>query len=158
MTFNKSLKCLLLALCMQVSLPVAASDHAVMVHNATARATFAMATTGAVYLSVMNHGDDRVTLSGVSVSPDIANEAQLHTTVMDGDMMKMRQVTDGIDIPPGDMVEFKPGGYHVMLMGLVNPLNKGNTFGLTLHFANGATTTVEVIVGAEGKQSGHHQH
>ena len=153
------LKALLLALLLPLTIPAqAAMEHGIMVHNANARSTFAMATTAAVYLSLMNHGDTTLTLTGVSVGGDIAAEAQIHTTIMEGDMMKMRQVTDGIDIRPGDMVEFKPGGYHVMLMGLVNPLSTGNTFSLTLHFTHDITQTVEVTVGAQDKQGGHHHH
>ncbi|HCB16107.1 MAG: copper chaperone PCu(A)C [Alteromonas oceani] len=156
---NRYWQCLVLALGLQLALPVGAKmEHGVMVHNANARATFAMATTAAVYLTLMNHGDTAFTLTGVSVPADIASEAQIHTTVMEGDMMRMRQVTDGIDVAPDNMVEFKPGGYHVMLMGLVNPLTKGNKFNLTLHFADQQSKTVEVTVGEQGKQGGHHHH
>ncbi|WP_296051691.1 copper chaperone PCu(A)C [uncultured Alteromonas sp.] len=159
MTINRYWQSLVLALTLQLTFPATASmEHDAMVHNANARATFAMATTAAVYLTVMNHGDSALTLTSVSVADEIAGEAQIHTTVMEGDMMKMRQVTAGIDIEPGAMVEFKPGGYHVMLMGLVNPLEKGNKFSLTLHFADATTKTVEIGVGAEGSQGGHHHH
>lgn len=130
----------------------------VMVHNANARATFAMATTGAVYFTVMNHSEHAVTLTGVSVDSAVAAEAQLHTTVMEGDMMKMRQMTDGIDIAPGDMVEFKSGSYHVMLLGLTKPLNEGATFDITLNFANQPPVITTVTVGKGGSEHSHHQH
>lgn len=152
-------KTLILALTLPLTLPAAAKmDENLMVHDARARATFAMATTAAVYLSLMNHSDTAVTLTGVSVAQEIASEAQIHTTVMQDDMMKMRQVTNGIDILPGAMVEFKPGGYHIMLMGLENSLKQGNKFSLTLHFADQTTNTIDVIVGAQGKQGAHHHH
>ncbi|GGF79827.1 copper chaperone PCu(A)C [Alteromonas lipolytica] len=152
-------KTLLLALSLQLMMPAqAAMDHGVMVHNASARATFAMATTAAVYLTIMNHGEHSLTLTGVQVDGSVASEAQIHTTIMDGDMMKMRQVTEGLEIASGDMIEFKPGGYHVMLMGLVNPLKSGNTFNLTLDFAGDISKTIEVTVGTQGKPSEHHHH
>ncbi|NVK58043.1 MAG: copper chaperone PCu(A)C [Alteromonadaceae bacterium] len=148
----------LLAANMLLATPASVAMESIMVHNANARATFALATTAAVYLTVMNHGDSPTVLEGVSVSSDVASQAQIHTTVMDGDMMKMRQVTDGIDITPDAMVEFKPGGYHIMLMGLVNPLEEGNSFSLTLHFDNQADTTVMVTVGEAAKGSAHQHH
>ena len=130
----------------------------VMVHNVKARATFAMATTAAVYFTVMNHSDKAVTLTGVSVDESIAADAQLHTTVMDGDMMKMRQSTDGIDISPGDMLEVKSGSYHVMLMGLVKPLTEGASFDITLTFRNQPPVTASVTVGKGGNEHSHHHH
>ena len=139
-------------------LSLAAAMNHIMLHNPYARATFPMATTAAVYVTVMNHGEQAATLIGASVAPDIAAQAQIHTTVMDGEMMKMRQVTNGIVIQPDEMVELKPGSYHIMLMGLVNALEKGHKFNLTLEFADGAEQIVEVVVGEQGGQSEHHHH
>ncbi|MDC8832179.1 copper chaperone PCu(A)C [Alteromonas gilva] len=138
--------------------PAVLAMDSIMVHNANARATFALASTAAVYLTVMNHHDSPIVLEGVSVSSDIAAEAQIHTTFMEGDMMKMRQVTDGIGIAPDAMVELKPGSYHIMLMGLVKPLETGNTFNLTLHFDNQADKTVLVTVGDAAKAGTHLHH
>lgn len=149
---------LLFCLYSLLSIPVVHAMQGVMIHNAKARETFAMATTAAVYLTVMNHGDKKVTLVGATVDKAIAGEAQLHTTVMDGDMMKMRQITDGIDINPGDMVEFKSGSYHVMLMGLVKPLIAGASFDITLTFENQPPVTANVTVGKGGNEHSHHHH
>ena len=159
MTLNRFFKALLVLVTLHLTHSVNADmAHGVMVNNPHARATFAMASTAAVYLTLMNHSDTSSTLTSVSVAKHIAAEAQIHTTVMEGDMMKMRQVTDGVDISPDGMVEFKPGGYHVMLVGLVNPLSTGDTFDLTLHFSDNAPKTVKVTVGEQGKQGGHHHH
>ena len=147
-----------LCLCSLLSIPVVHAMNGVMIHNAKARETFAMATTAAVYLTVMNHGDEKVTLLGVTVDKAIAGEAQLHTTVMEGDMMKMRQITDGIDISQGDMLEFKSGSYHVMLMGLVKPLTEGASFDITLTFRNQPPVTASVTVGKGGNEHSHHHH
>ena len=71
--------------------------------------------------------------------------------------MKMRQVA-GVNVPAGGMVLLKPGGYHVMLVKLKQPLKEGGSFPLTLHFAKAGMVTVKVEingVGAMGAGKGH---
>jgi copper(I)-binding protein len=65
---------------------------------------------------------------------------------MDGDIMKMRAVQGGLDLPAGKTVELKPGGYHVMLMDLKAALPKDSTVPLTLVFkdAKGVESKVEL--------------
>lgn len=136
-----------------------AAGEQVMIDNPRARATFAMATTGAAYFSLMNHSNSAITLTEVKVSPKVAIEAQIHTTIMDGDVMKMRQLVDGVEIKPGATVEFTPGGKHIMLMGLVNPLREGEMFTLVLVFSDGTSRKLEVPVGGAKKgTAGHHHH
>jgi len=129
----------------------------VMVMNAYARATFAMAKTGAVYFTLHNHGDSDKTLTSVSVSEDVASEAQIHTTEMDGDVMKMRELTDGVTVKAGEMVSFESGGYHVMLLGLAKGLEEGSEFSLTLSFDDSSQLEVLLPVKKDGTK-GHHQH
>ena len=69
-------------------------------------------TMGAAYFTVTSPTAD--TLIGVKVDPSVAAMAQMHETVMDNGAMKMQEVTS-VDLPAGTAVEFKPGGYHVML-------------------------------------------
>jgi copper(I)-binding protein len=64
---------------------------------------------------------------------------------MDNGVMKMRQV-DGIDLPAGKTVALKPGGYHIMLTGLAQPLAAGQSFPLTLDFAKAGARQVTVSV------------
>ena len=74
---------------------------------------------------------------------------------MDNGVMKMRQV-DGIDLSAGQAVMLKPNGYHIMLIGLTQPLKEGQTFPLTLTFANTGSETVTMTVlkvGAMGPAS-----
>jgi copper(I)-binding protein len=79
---------------------------------------------------------DGATLIGVS-SP-AAGVAGIHEMKMEGDIMKMRAVQGGLDLPAGKAVELKPGGdYHLMLMDLKAPLAKGSTLPLTLVFSDG---------------------
>ena len=65
---------------------------------------------------------------------------------MDGDVMRMQAVQGGIEVPAGGQVELKPGGYHVMLIGLTRDLNAGDKFPVTLEFASGAKLQVEAEV------------
>jgi hypothetical protein len=68
---------------------------------------------------------------------------------MEGDVMRMRQI-DGIDLPAGKTVELKPGGMHLMLIGLTKPLREHDSFPLTLVFEHARGVEVEVEVGKAG--------
>ena len=84
-------------------------------------------------------------ISLVAVSSPAAKIVEIHDMKIDNNVMKMSAV-DKIDIVPGTPTELKPGGYHVMMMGLVKPLNKGDTIPLTLKFrsADGKITKQQV--------------
>ena len=82
----------------------------------------------------------------VGVSTPVAGVAEVHEMKMDGDVMKMRALP-ALDLPAGKAVELKPGGYHLMLMELKQPLNKGSEVPLTLHFkdAKGVESQMQVM-------------
>jgi len=84
----------------------------------------------------------------VSASSPVAGVAEVHEMKMDGDIMKMRAVQGGLDLPAGKAVELKPGGFHVMLMDLKTDLKKDTTIPLTLIFkdAKGVETQTEIKV------------
>lgn len=84
----------------------------------------------------------------VSASSPVAGVVEVHEMKMEGDIMKMRAVQGGLDLPAGKAVELKPGGYHVMLMDLKAPLLKDTTVPLTLVFkdAKGVETKTELKV------------
>jgi periplasmic copper chaperone A len=113
----------------------------VRITNAWARATPGGAQTAAAYVTLVSSAGDRLT----GASTPAAQKAELHTMTMDGGVMKMRQV-DSIDVPAGQTVTLKPGGYHIMLVGLTEPLKEGQTFLLTLTFAKAGTQDVVVTV------------
>jgi hypothetical protein len=128
-----------------------AQTGGIEVKNAWARGTPAGATNGAAYLTLQSAAADRLT----GVSTPMAKKAELHTMSMDGGVMKMRDV-DGIDLVPGQAVTLKPGGLHIMLFGLNQPLQPGQSFPLTLTFANGGTRQVQIDIekpGAMGPSS-----
>lgn len=128
----------------------------VRVSKAWARATVSKAHAGAAYVTIANGGAASDKL--VSVSTPAAGRAEMHTTIKDGDIMRMRAV-EHIEIGPKAMVTLQPGGVHIMLMDLKAPLKEGTTFPMTLIFEKAGETTVEVAVqsiAAKGMDHGAH--
>lgn len=115
---------------------------------------------GGGFLSISNSGnrEDRL-LSGTS---PVAAEVQLHTMTVDGGVMRMRQVTDGIAIPAKGSVDLKPGGYHIMFMGLKRQLRQGERVPVTLRFQRAGSVTVQFAVQPVGStgpmEAGHAGH
>ena len=110
-----------------------------------ARTSAMVQNAGAVYLTISG-GDAADTLIGVAVDPSIAAMAELHESSMgEGGMMQM-QMVPAISVPANGSVSLEPGGYHVMLMDLVAPLETGQEFGLTLKFENAGDVQVTVEV------------
>ena len=98
---------------------------------------------GAIYVTVANTGTQADAL--LSASSDAAQTVELHETKKDGGVMKMRPVTK-IDVPAGGKIEMKPGGYHVMLLGLKRDLKKGDKVAVTLKFERGGEVSAEATV------------
>ena len=98
----------------------------------------------AVYMMLTNPGDSPDRL--ISAAADVADAVEIHESIMDGDMMRMQQVPGGIEIPANGQVELKPGGLHVMLIGLTRDLNPGETVPVTLQFEQAGAVTVEAEV------------
>ena len=82
----------------------------------------------------------------LSVSAGVAKLVELHTMELDGNVMRMRALDGGIAIPAGQRVELKPGGYHVMFLGLTQTLKSGAHFPLTLRFEQAGEVQVEMQV------------
>jgi periplasmic copper chaperone A len=121
----------------------------IVVIKAWARATPPGATTGAAYITLQNPGStpDRL----VNVTSAAAGSAMLHKTVEDGGVSKMEAMSG--DIPAGSTLEMRPGGTHIMLMGLTGPLKQGETLSVTLDFETAEDVTVEAKIapiGADG--------
>lgn len=119
----------------------------VLIGQPWARASAGQAVNGAVYLTLTNSGKETERL--VAASSPVAGTVELHNHVVDNGVMKMRQV-DGVDVEPGAPIEFKPGGLHVMLIGLKAPLKQGDSFPLTLTFQRGGAVNVDVAVSGAG--------
>lgn len=154
----------------------AESGDALEVTAAWARTSPSGVDTGAAYLRIKGGAQDDTLLS-IEVPSTVAGVAQIHEMVPAGGgsgsapgssdpsmamgsdhttdssggdgAMVMQEVTGGLDIPAGRTVVLEPGGYHVMLMDLVKPLQEGDRFDLTLTFAQAGEKTVEVEVRSE---------
>ena len=99
----------------------------------------------------------------VSVSTPVAGVAEVHEMKMDGDVMRMRPLTKGLELPAGKAVQLKPGGYHLMLMDLKLPLQKDTTIPvtLTLQDSKGMQSTQDLrvpVLSAAPAGPGEHQH
>ncbi|MBK7542353.1 MAG: copper chaperone PCu(A)C [Candidatus Competibacteraceae bacterium] len=121
----------------------AAGNNAVQIVKPQAAETPPGAKTGAVYFDVVNSGGADRLLS--AEAKEMAGTLELHTTQMEGTMMKMRQV-DAVDLAAGETTSLKPGGLHVMLIDLKKPLQAGQSFPLTLHLEKAGTLQVTVPV------------
>ena len=140
-----SFKFLALAASLVVASAALAQTNQLEVSNAWARATPGKAENGAAYLTIQSPTPDRL----LSVSSPVAKKAELHTMSMEGMVMKMRPLAD-LDIPAGQPVTLKPGGQHVMLLGLDAPLREGQSFPLTLTFEKAGTRMVTVAIEKPG--------
>ncbi len=113
----------------------------VKVEQAWARPTVPGQQGGGGFLSITSTSADRL----VSGSTPLAERFELHTMAMKGDVMEMRQV-DAIELPAGKTVELKPGGLHVMFIGLKQALALGSKVPVTLKFEKAGEVKVEFDV------------
>ena len=125
-----------------------AGDGEIVIANPWIYPTARSERAGAAYMTVTNTTDTTEKLTGAA--SDIADRVELHTYVLVDDVMTMRQVDDGIELPPGEDLALSPGGLHVMLLGLDRPLVDGETFPLRLAFEHRGETEVIVQVTDHG--------
>jgi len=116
-----------------------------------ARATPKGATIGGGYLRITNTGtaSDRL----VGGSSQISGRLEVHEMSMSGGVMKMRPVSSGLEIRPGETVELKPGGLHIMFVGLKQQLQQGQHFKATLQFEKAGNVDVDFSVSGIGATS-----
>jgi len=119
--------------------------------NAWARATPPGAKVAGGYLTIRNDGDrpDRL----VGGTADFAGRVEIHEMKMEGEVMKMAPLADGIEIPPGGEILLKPGGLHVMFMGLKRPLAEGEAAAVTLTFERAGAIELPFAVAPMGAKS-----
>ena len=130
------------------------------IDDAWARETVTGMSMGGVFMEIENDGTQEDRLIGGS-SP-VSNKIEVHTHVNDNGVMRMREVAGGLVLPVDQKVELKPGGYHIMLMGLKKPLTAGETFPLTLKFKHAPAKNITVKVKSNAappmNHSPSHQH
>jgi copper(I)-binding protein len=110
-----------------------------------ARATPKGAAVGGGYLKITNTGTTADRLIGGST--DVAGGVEFHEMSMSGGTMKMRQLSDGLEIKPGQTVELKPGGFHIMFTHLKQQLQQGQHFKVGLQFEKAGKVDVDFAVG-----------
>lgn len=123
------------------------------------RATPGGAQVAGGYVRVVNRGSTPDRLVGASMAQ--AERGEVHEMTTEAGVMKMRQI-DGLAIAPGGSIELKPGGYHLMFLGLKSPLKQGQPVKGTLVFEKAGTVDVTFEVGGLGARTpgagGHHHH
>jgi uncharacterized protein YcnI len=121
-----------------------------------ARATPAGAQVAGGYLKIANTGSTPDRLIGGSFP--VASAVEIHEMAMADGVMKMRELDKGLEIPPGQTVELKPGGYHLMLTGLRAPLKEGGSVTGRLVFEKAGALDVELKIAPMGARSPGHSH
>jgi periplasmic copper chaperone A len=150
-------KLLVFAAAVALTLPFAHAAAAefkvdsLVIESPWTRATPKGATIGRGYLDIKNNGTapDRLLHGAVSV----AKRFQIHSTTIEDGVAKMREVTAGIEIKPGETIKFEPGSSHLMFVNLIQPLHEGETVHGTLTFEHAGTINIEYAVvgmGAKG--------
>jgi len=147
--------CILLA----VVLAAGAQAQTVEVKNAWVRATVQGQKATGAFMQITAPAASTL----VSISTPVAAVAEVHEMKMDGDVMRMRPLTKGLELPAGTTVQLQPGGYHLMLMELKLPLQKDTTIPITLTLQNskGVQSTQELrvpVLTAAPKGQAEHQH
>jgi len=134
---------------------IAGSVHAqeykagpLVIDHVWTRATPKSATVAGGYLKITNTGSTPDRLIGGSA--DVSRKFEVHQMSMDGGVMKMRELKDGLEIPAGATVELKPGSYHIMMMNLSHPLIKGERVKGSLAFEKAGKVDIEFVVEAIG--------
>jgi len=145
---------LLAALCMSSSVAFAAD---VSVEQPFARATAPGQPNSAAFMQLTNHGEATALVAAASTA---AETVELHTHTNEAGVMRMRKV-EQIELPTGETTVLQPGGLHVMLIGLKQPLQDGSHIDLTLEYADGSEQQLEVPVKMAmpaGMQMQQHKH
>ena len=155
MTYLRLITLLLVSLLLSnVSFAASYKLGALQIGQPWARATAPSAPAGGGFLTITNTGStpDRL----VSARSPAANMVQIHEMKMDGNVMRMREVEKGLEIPAGKSVTLAPGGYHLMMMGLKAPLKEGTQVPVTLVFEKAGSIDINFEVGSLGATSAPH--
>jgi periplasmic copper chaperone A len=99
---------------------------------------------GGGFLTVENTGTEADRL--ISATSDITPDLQIHEMKMEGDVMKMRQLVEGLELPAGARIELKPGGLHLMFMKMTSPFKEGDKVKIKLKFEKAGEVELELPV------------
>ena len=151
----KKISVLLAALLAASAFAQDAKVGSISINHPWARATPGAVKNSAAFMVFDNKGTaDKL----IGVSGDVAKEIQIHSMITEAGVMKMREIKS-LDIPANGRAELKPGGFHVMLIGLKDGLKEGATFPLKLKFEKAGEVTVQVTVEKSGaRDHAEHKH
>src|SRR5262245_31366287 len=144
----------LAALLMGLSFGAQAADYklgSLEIGHPWSRATPPTAQAAGGFLVITNKGSTADRL--IAVKTAASDKAEIHEMKMDGNVMRMRELEKGLEIPPGATVELKPGGFHIMFMGLKAPFAKDQRVPITLVFEKAGSIDVDLTVDAMGAQA-----
>ncbi|MEM9205219.1 MAG: copper chaperone PCu(A)C [Pseudomonadota bacterium] len=117
------------------------------------RATPPAAKAGGGYMKITNDGTETERLVGGKA--DFANRVEIHEMAVEDGIMRMRPLNEGLEIPPGETVELKPGSFHIMFMGLTEPLVEGETRTISISFEQAGDVNMDFPVEAMGTTMDH---
>ncbi len=145
------------ALCLSTCLLAQeARQGTISISRPWSRATAPRATVGAGFLTIRNSGDSADKL--VSATSPRALRVEIHTMSLEGGVMRMRPLVDGVEVPAKGTATLAPGGNHIMLIGLKGPLKEGERIPTTLRFARAGTVRVQLMVRGAGASQSEHDH
>ena len=151
-----------LAICTLLVLPWAAPASAqdyklgsLEIATPWTRATAATAKSGGGFVTITNKGTTADRL--IAARSPASLKVEIHEMKMDGQVMRMRELANGLEIPPGVTVTLKPGGFHIMFMELKAPLAKDAKVPVTLVFEKAGSIDVDFKVEAVGAAGTGHQ-
>ena len=148
MRFASMTGALMIAVCSSAAVAHDFKAGAIGVDHPWSRATPKGASVAGGYLKITNTGATPDRLTGGSA--EVAKRFEIHEMSMDGGVMRMRELKNGIEIAPGATVELKPGSYHIMMMNLSRPLAKGDRVKGSLTFEKAGKVDIEFAVEAIG--------
>jgi len=130
-----------LALALTFLSSIASAASPIRIENPWSRPTAPGQMVGGGFMTIVNESaaNDRL----ISASSPVAADVQIHNTSMDNGVMRMRQITEGLEIPANGKVELKPRSLHIMFMQLKAPLEAGNSFPVQLQFEKAGTVTAQ---------------
>jgi len=131
----------------------AAKHVAIAVENPWARAMLPGAKMGVGYFEIKNNTDRPVRLA--AVRSNVADQVEIHSSAMDGNVMKMRMMKNGVEIPPHSGLSFKPGSYHLMFINPKTPFKAGEVIKTHFSFDNGHDIAVPFNVREAGAMTSH---
>lgn len=155
------MKSFILSLILFISSIAATSAHDIEINNLKIEHPYSFVTApnarvAGGYITITNLNETADYLIGGSA--DFVERIEIHEMAMENDVMRMREIEGGIEIPAGGKAVLEPGGLHVMFIGLKEPLQEGMMYPVTLEFSNAGEVEVDFMIEARGENGSAHNH